>query len=137
MPKTPKAAIPGEPRLETCQECHGSFITDFKDIPAIGDYDGDGEVKSAFEEIGTLSDPVLGDSGLFGQLKAALHDAGIVYDPDTYPYFLTAGTTEVTTGLGHRTSSRQPSISRGLLSREQTVLPITMFITELKFCRIP
>ena len=81
------------PRVETCQECHGSFITDFKDIPAFGDFDGDGVVKSAFEEIGTLGDSVLGDSGLFGQLKAALHDAGIDYDPNTYPYFFVAGTT--------------------------------------------
>jgi hypothetical protein len=78
------------PRVETCQECHGSFVTDFKDIPAIGDYDGDGEVKTAFEEIGTLGDPVLGDSGLFGKLKTALHDAGIDYDPDSYPYFFNA-----------------------------------------------
>ena len=81
-----------KPRVETCQECHGSFITDFKDIRAIGDYDGDGTVKTAFEEIGTLGDPVLGDSGLFGQLKTALHDAGIDYDPDSYPYFFIAGT---------------------------------------------
>jgi hypothetical protein len=80
-------------KLETCQECHGSFITKFEDIPAIGDYDGDGEVKTAFEEIGTLNDPTLGDSGLFGQLRAALHDAGIDYDPDAYPYFFAAGTT--------------------------------------------
>jgi hypothetical protein len=81
-------------RLETCQQCHGSFITKFEDIPAIGDYDGDGEVKTAFEEIGTLNDPILGDSGLFGQLRAALHDAGIDYDPDAYPYFFIAGTTD-------------------------------------------
>ena len=80
-------------RLKTCQGCHGSFITKFEDIPAIGDYDGDGEVKTAFEEIGTLNDPVLGDSGLFGQLKAALHDQGIDYNPDSYPYFFAAGTT--------------------------------------------
>lgn len=79
-----------KPRVETCQECHGSFITDFEDIPAIGDYDGDGEVKTAFEEIGTLGDSVLGDSGLFGQLKAALAAQGIFYNPDTYPYFFDA-----------------------------------------------
>ena len=77
-------------RLETCQECHGSFITKFEDIPAIGDYDGDGEVKTAFEEIGTLNDPILGDSGLFGQLKAALAGQGIFYNPDSYPYFFNA-----------------------------------------------
>jgi hypothetical protein len=47
-------------------------------------------VKTAFEEIGTLGDPVLGDSGLFGKLKTALHDAGIDYDPDSYPYFFNA-----------------------------------------------
>ncbi len=73
--------------VETCQTCHGTTVTDFKDIPAIGDYDGDGIVKTAFEEIGTINDPVLGDSGLFGQLKAALAGQGIFYDPDTYPYF--------------------------------------------------
>jgi hypothetical protein len=77
-------------KLETCQECHGSFITKFEDIPAIGDYDGDGEVKTAFEEIGTLNDPILGDSGLFGQLKAALAEKGIYYNPDSYPYFFNA-----------------------------------------------
>jgi hypothetical protein len=79
-----------KPRVETCHECHGSFVTKFEDIPAIGDYDGDGEVKTAFEEIGTLNDPILGDSGLFGQLKAALAALGIFYNPDSYPYFFNA-----------------------------------------------
>ncbi len=79
------------PKIETCQTCHGPLVTDFKDIPAIDDYDGDGVVKTAFEEIGTINDPVLGDSGLFGQLKAALaaQTPPIIYNPDLYPYFLT------------------------------------------------
>ena len=121
-------------RLETCQECHGSFITKFEDIPAIGDYDGDGEVKTAFEEIGTLNDPILGDSGLFGQLRAALHDQGSTTTRTAIPTSLLLEL-RISTGLGHRTSSRQPSISRGPI-RLATVFPITMSITELKFCRI-
>lgn len=82
------------PRIEVCQQCHhkadGTSIQSFTDIPASADFDGDGFVKSAFAEIGTIGDPVLGDSGLFGQLKAALQAKGIFYDPNTYPYFFTS-----------------------------------------------
>jgi hypothetical protein len=78
------------PKIETCKECHGQSITSFKDISAVGDYDGNGTVGTAFEEIGTIGDPVLGDSGLFGQLKAALVAQGITYDPGKYPYFFDA-----------------------------------------------
>ena len=76
--------------METCQTCHGPSITSFQAIPAIGDYDGDGIVETAFEEIGTLDDPLLGDSGLFGQLRAALLAQGITYAPNAYPYFFNA-----------------------------------------------
>jgi hypothetical protein len=78
-------------RLETCQTCHGPVV-DIKDIPAIGDYDGDGTVETAFEEIGTINDPVLLDSGLYGALKAALEGEGIFYNPDAHPYFFTDAT---------------------------------------------
>jgi len=65
------------PKLKTCKNCHGSSITGFKDIRALGDYDGNGSIQTAFQEIGTLNDPVLGDSGLYGQLKSALAAQGI------------------------------------------------------------
>jgi hypothetical protein len=91
------------PRLETCKECHGQSITSFENIPAVGDYDGDGTVETAFEEIGTLTvitDPVndTGGTGLFGRLNRQLADNSIFYDPNTYPYFFTAagGTTSFT-----------------------------------------
>jgi hypothetical protein len=44
-----------KPRLETCQQCHGQSITSFQNIPAVGDYDGDGTVTTAFNEIGTIA----------------------------------------------------------------------------------
>ena len=99
MPKTPKAAIPGSRGLRPAKSVTDPLLPISRTFLLFGDYDGDGEVKSAFEEIGTLGDPVLGDSGLFGQLKAALHDAGIDYDPNTYPYFFVAGTTDSIQGL--------------------------------------
>jgi hypothetical protein len=73
-----------KPRVETCQACHGS-ITSVLSVPASADYDGDGQVKTVYEEIGTISP----DTGLFGQVKAALNAKGIVYNPDSYPYFFT------------------------------------------------
>jgi len=60
-------------------------VTVFADIPAIGDYDGNGTVGTAFEEIGTINP----DTGLYGQVKAALAGLGIFYNPDAYPYFFT------------------------------------------------
>jgi hypothetical protein len=91
------------PQIETCQKCHpgaqeirrplprraGDPATSIN-IPASADYDGDGVVKTAFEEIGTINDPDFGDSGLLGQLKGALQAQGIFYDPDSYPYFFNA-----------------------------------------------
>ena len=73
------------PRIETCQECHPTATT-FFDIKASADYNGNGIVETAFEEIGTINP----DSGLFGQLKAALQAKGVYYNPDSYPYFFTA-----------------------------------------------
>ena len=81
------------PKIETCQTCHGSSISSFLSVPASADYDGDGLVKTAFEEIGTISP----DTGLFGQVKAAMNAKGIVFDPDSYPYFFTS------TGAQYRT----------------------------------
>jgi len=92
------------PDIATCQECHPGAKEIRRPLPrragdpstfiggflASGDYDGDGVVKTTFEEIGTINDPDFGDSGLFGQLRAALQAQGIFYDPDTYPYFFNA-----------------------------------------------
>jgi hypothetical protein len=81
-------------RVETCQTCHGPTVTAVEEIPAIGDYDGDGDVETAFDEIGTINDPVLGDSGLYGALKGALEGEGIFYNPDAHPYFFADATFE-------------------------------------------
>ena len=78
------------PRVEICQQCHGPTIKNFSDIPATADFDGDGKIKSAFEEIGMISADGSTGTGLFGQLVAALKAKGIFYQPDTYPYFFTA-----------------------------------------------
>jgi len=80
------------PSVETCQACHGSSISSFTSIPAIGDYDGDGVVKTAFEEIGTVSPDGSSGTGLFGQLVATLQAKGIRYNPDLYPYFFSTAT---------------------------------------------
>ena len=72
-----------KPRIETCQTCHGSALKSFFSVPASADYDGDGVVKSAFEEIGTINP----DTGLLGQVKAALATKGIMYNPHRWPYF--------------------------------------------------
>jgi hypothetical protein len=78
------------PRIETCQQCHGTSIKSFSDIPASADYDGDGKVKTTFEEIGELSADGKTGTGLFGQLIAALQAKGIYYDPNNRPYFFDA-----------------------------------------------
>jgi hypothetical protein len=95
-----------KPKVETCKECHGQSITSFQNIPAVGDYDGDGTVETAFEEIGTITvitapfDPATqtGGTGLFGQLNRQLAINNIFYNPDRNPYFFTApgGTTSFT-----------------------------------------
>jgi len=53
------------PRVETCQSCHGSSVTSFFSVNAGADYDGDGQVKTAYEEIGTLSEDGSSGTGLF------------------------------------------------------------------------
>jgi hypothetical protein len=83
-----------KPNIETCHECHGP-ITDFKEINAFFDYDGDGVVKTVYEELGTITanTPQNGGStgtGLFGAVVAALKAKGIYYNPDSNPYFFTA-----------------------------------------------
>lgn len=78
------------PRVETCQSCHGSSITSFFSVSASADYDGDGQVKTAYEEIGTLSADGKTGTGLFGQVITALKAKGIYYDPNSYPYFFTS-----------------------------------------------
>ncbi|HSB04871.1 MAG TPA: hypothetical protein VLK23_06705 [Thermodesulfobacteriota bacterium] len=79
------------PKIEVCQECHGSSIKTFHDVKASADWDGDGVIETAFEEIGTVLDPVAGtgDSGLRGQVRQALEALGIFYDPNSNPYFFT------------------------------------------------
>jgi len=80
-----------KPRIETCQACHGS-ITSIISVPASADYDGDGLVKTTYEEIGTLTPDGVGTTGtgLLGQVVAALKTKGIYYNPDVYPYFNTS-----------------------------------------------
>lgn len=73
------------PRIETCQTCHSS-ATNFLSITASVDYDGDGKVKTVYEEIGTINP----DTGLFGQMNSALKSKGIYFNPDSYPYFFTS-----------------------------------------------
>jgi hypothetical protein len=76
-------------KLETCQTCHGP-VASIETIPAIGDYDGDGNVGSAFEEIGTIDpSPTGSGTGLYGKIRDALADDGIFYNPDRHPYFFT------------------------------------------------
>jgi hypothetical protein len=79
------------PRIETCQTstCHGP-VADFFSIPASDDYDGDGQIKTVFEEIGTITAGGASGTGLFGQVIAALNAKGIYYNPDSYPYFFTS-----------------------------------------------
>jgi hypothetical protein len=81
-------------RVETCQQCHGP-IADFEEIQASADYDGDGQVKTVYEEIGIITPRAAPDvgsdgTGLFGQLVAALEAQGIFYNADSYPYFFMA-----------------------------------------------
>jgi hypothetical protein len=81
-------------RIESCHECHGP-ITDFKQISALVDYDGDGVIETTFNELGeiTPNTPQNGGStgtGLFGLLVEALKAKGIFYNPDSHPYFFTA-----------------------------------------------
>jgi hypothetical protein len=74
-----------KPRIETCRSCHPGAIGFFA-IPSSADYDGDGQTKTTYEELGTINP----DSGLFGQLKAALELKGIFFNPDSYPYYFTS-----------------------------------------------
>jgi hypothetical protein len=82
-----------KPRIETCQQCHPG-ANSFTSIPASVDYDGDGQIKTAYEELGTITPrtpPAVGSqgTGLFGQVVAALEAKGILYNSDSYPYFFT------------------------------------------------
>jgi hypothetical protein len=77
------------PRIETCQTCHGS-ITTFFSIDAAADYDGDGQIRTTYEEIGTITGSGSTGTGLFGQIITALKAKGIYYNPDSYPYFFTS-----------------------------------------------
>jgi predicted CXXCH cytochrome family protein len=55
----------GKDKTTGCVDCHGE-ITDFKEIRAMYDYDGDDKIESTIDEV----------AGLMAQLKAALpHDA--------------------------------------------------------------
>jgi hypothetical protein len=82
-PDNSKGGHTWKPNIETCQGCHGSSLKDFHSVPASADYDGDGVVKTAYGEIGTLHP----DTGLLGELSAALVAKGIIYNPHKFPYF--------------------------------------------------
>jgi len=76
------------PRIETCQKCHTNPVPKtFVDVKASGDWDGNGTVGTAFEEIGEISADGVSGTGLYGQLLAALKTNGIYYNPDIHPYF--------------------------------------------------
>jgi hypothetical protein len=80
------------PRIETCQQCHGS-VSGFQDILASADWDGNGKRESAFLEIGAVIDPVAGTGnfGLMGQVRQALAAKGIFYNPNgPGQYFFTS-----------------------------------------------
>ncbi|MFQ6616343.1 MAG: ammonia-forming cytochrome c nitrite reductase subunit c552 [Fidelibacterota bacterium] len=55
-----------EPTVEACAQCHGT-ISDFGDIMARDDFDGDGEVEGVHDEV----------EGLMHLLEEALVDAGL------------------------------------------------------------
>jgi hypothetical protein len=80
-----------KPRLEVCTQCHDP-ITSFLNVSASADYDGDGVVKTTYEEIGTLTREGVGTrgTGLLGQVVAAFKAKGIYYNPDSNPYFFTS-----------------------------------------------
>lgn len=113
-----------KPKLETCKQCHSEGITKFEDIPATGDFDGDGTVKTAFEEIGTLGDPALGDSGLLGQLKARLaaQTPPIYYNPAQNPYFF-ANTGSTTNFTAWTTSTLAAAFNLNLLYKSGNCVP--------------
>jgi hypothetical protein len=61
------AAVTGHefiPKIEACANCHGP-ITSFRDIPASGDFDGNGQVEGLQDEV----------EGLMNLLEAALVDS--------------------------------------------------------------
>jgi hypothetical protein len=80
------------PKIETCQNqsCHGPTLPDFFSVMASGDYDGDGKIETAHDEIGIIADNGATGTGLFGRLLTALNAKGIYYKPDSYPYFFDA-----------------------------------------------
>jgi hypothetical protein len=55
-----------EPTVEACANCHG-IITSFKDIKAMQDYDGDGQIEGVQDEV----------QGLMDRLEAALISTGL------------------------------------------------------------
>jgi hypothetical protein len=69
--------------------CHGP-VSSFFSINAVADYDGDSQIKTVYEEIGTISPDGSTGTGLFGQVITALNAKGIYYNPNSYPYFFTS-----------------------------------------------
>lgn len=92
-----------KPVVTTCQTCHAG-VSNFRQMFAQSDYNGNGAVQTAYDELGEvvaipaatghgspLYGTATGGTGLFGLLNQALWDAGIEYDPDVYPYFYKSG----------------------------------------------
>ena len=90
-------------QVSTCQTCHVG-ATAFTSIAATGDWNGNGVIETAYNEIGVPTTiPAsrghatnaygtgVGGTGLLGLLNEALWDANIEYDPATYPYYFKAG----------------------------------------------
>lgn len=67
------------PTPEACVNCHGP-ITSFRDIPAAGDFDGDGTIEGLQDEV----------EGLLGILKQAIVNDGLDTTLVTPPSFLGA-----------------------------------------------
>jgi hypothetical protein len=121
-----------KPKVETCKQCHGESITSFQNIPAVGDYDGDGSVTTAFEEIGTIAlvtdptattpTPTNGGTGLYGQLNLQLAKQGIFYNPDKNPYFFTS-TSYATNFTAFTTNTLSASFNLTLLFKSGNCVP--------------
>ncbi len=108
-------------------------VTSFFSINAAADYDGDGQVKTAFEEIGTISAGGSSGTGLFGQVIAALNAKGIYYNPNSYPYFFTSTGGQFNAWTTHTLSAAFNLVT--FTRREMHFMSITLSI-PFKFSRI-
>ncbi len=58
------------PRVEACQNCHGTYVTSFDDIMAKKDFDADGSIESIRAEV----------SGLMDLLATTIYNADVNHD---------------------------------------------------------